>query len=484
MNHWTADGIPTFAVVGRINMGKSAVLATLLEIDDDHLIRVSPTPGETTRCQVLPVEFDGTEHLRFIDTPGFARPVDALHAIERLAAGNPPGLAELGRFVRDLRDEFPDECQLLEPVVEGAGVIYVVDPSKPVRDASLAEIEILRWSGRPRLAVLNCKEERAEFEEEWRLRLGAAFNLVRTFNAHHARYAERRRLLTSLLEIEEHHAERISRVLDSLAGEWGQRREEAAEAILDFLESALALRVDAAASERELDAPRRRERLERELAGRYFQQLATLDRGCLQALLRIHRHHLLEPAAGDDAYTGLDLRGAESWRKFGLNRWQLALAGALAGGAAGLAVDVSLGGATHGAGTVLGGLGAGVAAFFKGDRLPELAVRRGVPTIAAGGARKLVVGPPDSPNFPWVLLDSVLVGYRRILARAHGRRDREPLAAGPAERGGITGRLPGERRALLQKWFNSCLKGKPARGLEPDVYQSLVATLGELEDGA
>ena len=69
MSRWVADGIPTFAVVGRVNMGKSAVLATLLEIDDDQVIRISPTPGETTRCQVLPVVFDGHEHLRFIDTP-------------------------------------------------------------------------------------------------------------------------------------------------------------------------------------------------------------------------------------------------------------------------------------------------------------------------------------------------------------------------------------------------------------------------------
>jgi GTP-binding protein EngB required for normal cell division len=51
--------VPSFAVVGRVNMGKSAVIATLLEIDDNELVRVSATPGETTRCQVHPVVFDG-----------------------------------------------------------------------------------------------------------------------------------------------------------------------------------------------------------------------------------------------------------------------------------------------------------------------------------------------------------------------------------------------------------------------------------------
>ena len=51
--------VPSFAVVGRVNMGKSAVIATLLEIDDNELVRVSATPGETTVCQVHPVVFDG-----------------------------------------------------------------------------------------------------------------------------------------------------------------------------------------------------------------------------------------------------------------------------------------------------------------------------------------------------------------------------------------------------------------------------------------
>ena len=81
----TAD-VPAFAVVGRVNMGKSAVIATLLEIDDNELVRVSPTPGETTRCQPHRVIFGGKECVRFIDTPGFSRPVEALRSSVRCTA--------------------------------------------------------------------------------------------------------------------------------------------------------------------------------------------------------------------------------------------------------------------------------------------------------------------------------------------------------------------------------------------------------------
>ena len=45
---WCTSGVPTFAVVGKVNMGKSAVLATLLEEDDVDVmawaLKTAPTP--------------------------------------------------------------------------------------------------------------------------------------------------------------------------------------------------------------------------------------------------------------------------------------------------------------------------------------------------------------------------------------------------------------------------------------------------------
>src|SRR5690606_4271338 len=133
-----------------------------------------------------------------------------------------------------------------EPLLEGAGVLYVVDPSKPLRDDFLAEMEILRWTGRPRLALLNRRGEVPDAgEEAWRSRLGGAFNLVRTFDAHRARYDERLRLLKALLEIEERHRGRLEETIGLVEREWQQRREESAEVLIQFFEEALALKVGA-----------------------------------------------------------------------------------------------------------------------------------------------------------------------------------------------------------------------------------------------
>jgi len=210
MNEWVTDA-PTFAVVGKTNMGKSSVLSTLLEIDNDAILRVSDTPGETTRCQALPLEFDGEERLRFVDTPGFQRAQDAMRHIQAMHGEGSPNLDTLRRFVSEQKDqgEFIDEALLLEPIVEGAGLLYVIDPTKPIRDDFVAEMEIMRWTGRPRMALLNEKGENDERLAEWKARLGSYFNLVRTFNAHRARFEERRRLLKSLLEIDEGNRARI-----------------------------------------------------------------------------------------------------------------------------------------------------------------------------------------------------------------------------------------------------------------------------------
>jgi hypothetical protein len=470
--------VPVFAVVGRVNMGKSAVLATLLEIDDNELLRVSPTPGETTRCQPHRVVFGGRECVRFIDTPGFSRPVEAMRAIQRLHGEGTPGLETLRKFAGGAGEDFGDEKRLLEPLLAGAGILYVVDPAKPLRDDFLAEMEILRWTGRPRLALLNRRDAATGPDEEsWKTRLGGAFNLVRTFDAHHARYDERLRLLKALLEIEETHRERLEETIHLIENEWRERREEAAEAAITFLESALGLRVGATLEERDLAVPSRRGKKAQLLSKQYFTDLAELERTCFKELLKIYRHHLLKADANPESFIGIDLESKEAWTKFGLSRPQLVAVASAIGASAGLAIDIGTVFFSHGAGTAIGALLGGGAAWFKGGSLPDLRISlTGGVKLGSGEGKSLTIGPPKNPNFPWVLLDGLLSRYRQMLARAHGRRDVEMLAGCET---GLSRGFPAERRALLGKWFNSCLKGAPNRALEPEIFTALVAALEE-----
>ena len=81
-------------------MGKSAVLATLVGDRRQRTPPRQPDPGETTRCQPYRVAFDGRECVRFIDTPGFSRPVEAMRAIQRIHGPGSPDLRRSRNFVR------------------------------------------------------------------------------------------------------------------------------------------------------------------------------------------------------------------------------------------------------------------------------------------------------------------------------------------------------------------------------------------------
>lgn len=476
------DGVPEFAVVGRVNMGKSSVIATLLEIDDNEVLRVSPTPGETTRARAHRVVFGNKECVRFIDTPGFSRPVEAMREIRAIAGNSAPGRDDLRRFVETKGDEFVDEKRLLEPLLDGAGVLYVVDPGRPLRDDFLAEMEILRWTGRPRLALLNRRDSVApEGEELWREKLGSAFNLVRTFDAHRAKYEQRLLLMKALLEIEERHRERLEETIHLIELEWDERRDEAAEVVREFLAEALELRVSVRIEDRDERMPTRRKQKEEDLRAKYFERLKKLEKGYFAKLLEIYRHHLLKVESSAETFRDIDLESEEVWMKWGLSRGQLTLVAAATGAAGGAVVDISTGGLTHGIGTLVGGLGGAGAAWFKGGLLPDLKVdlREGM-KFSTGETKELVMGPPGNANFPWILLDGVLVRYVRILERAHGRRDVEILAGADDE--GYTKRFPQDRKKLLGKWFAACGKGNRPVGkdLETEVLWAIEESMREV----
>ncbi|WP_353109920.1 DUF3482 domain-containing protein [Salinisphaera dokdonensis] len=480
---WVTDAVPCFAVVGKVNMGKSAVLATLLEEDDDRVIRISPEPGETTRCQRLSLVLDGEERLRFIDTPGFQQPVEALRAIRALhgEAGGTPGLDTLRAFVTQSRKtkRFEDECRLLEPLLEGAGILYVVDPGVPVYDSFLAEIEILRFTGRARLALLNQRgADTPAHDAAWREHLGKAFNLVRAFDAHRARFAARRDLLAALNQIDERDRDHLDATMDLLESEWRQRREQAAEHVQSFLRAALRLRENAHyAEDGPAPATARREAIQH-ASRRYFARVSTLERETADALLGIYRHTSVQAQAMAGFGEDLDLASDETWRRLGLTRQQLTWLGAAVGAGAGIGIDAATLGHSLGIGALLGGIGGGALAFFKGDAIPTL--KLDLARVGPLGGRRVTLGPPRNANFSWVLLDSILIRYRQILSRAHARRGDGALG-GDVTTESIARQLPGDRQKALARWFRAVAGDRDDTERDSAAWAALMETLETIE---
>ena len=77
-----SETVPTFAIVGAVNHGKSSVVSTLAENDQ---VRISSMPGETVTCQ----RFWLRDLFAFYDTPGFQNAIEALRELNSCARPEP-----------------------------------------------------------------------------------------------------------------------------------------------------------------------------------------------------------------------------------------------------------------------------------------------------------------------------------------------------------------------------------------------------------
>jgi hypothetical protein len=420
---------PTFAVLGAVNHGKSSVAATLAENDQ---VRISPMPGETVDCQ----RFALGDLFVFYDTPGFQNAREALAELQP-AAQAPDPLALFAAFIERHRGEpdFEAECRLFEPVVEGAGLIYVVDGSRPLLDIHAAEMELLRLTGAPRLAVIN-RTGPGDHMAEWRRRLGQHFNAVREFNAMQAGFAERIDLLETLAGIEQAWKPRLMQAVQLLRDEWGRRLDDAAGLICALLADLLQHRETA-------DAPPAGEPPDaaaQALKQRYLAALAAREARAHAALIALFSHRLVKAGELPAQVFADDLFSAPTWSLLGLSGRQLLAAGAMAGAAVGAGADALTAGHTLLAGSAIGAAVGAAGTLALGKRRPEVVVR--LPQARQLGALRallpgriklggggLVVGPYAALNFPWIVLDRALGTLLYVMQRPHARRDAVTLQA-------------------------------------------------------
>lgn len=413
-------GVPAFAVVGRVNKGKSSVVSTLVE---DDTVRVDREPGTTRVATRFAFRADDGRVLCYaIDTPGFEeapRALAWLQARERSAADRPALVAE---FVRTFAGgaEFADECALLTPILDGAAILYVVDAALPYRRNYEAEMEILRWTGRPRMALVNSIGG-DEHVAEWTRALGQYFSVVRRFDAHRSGFAERVGLLRAFRELDDAARARIDEAIRVLEADWQRRRERAAAIVAELVADAVTFTVEHPLAEHDA--------IERHRAAWEAELLAALrdrEQRARREIERLYRHERLEREEASltpEAFEW-DLFAQESRRVFGLDQWQLVRAGAVGGAALGGVIDAATLGHSFLLGTVIGGVVGGIASWVGTERAVEVKV---LGQSVAG--RVATIGPLRDAQFPWVLLDRAILHYASVVGRAHAKRD--PLTLEP-----------------------------------------------------
>lgn len=467
---------PTFAVVGRVNKGKSSVVSTLIE---DDSVRVDPEPGTTRVCTRFPFRADDGRTLCYVvDTPGFEEAPRALRWLrerEGTAADRP---ATVEKFVETFRasGEFADECALLEPILDGAAVLYVVDASLPYRANYEAEMEILRWTGRPRMALIN-KIGGDDHVEEWRRALSQYFSVVRMFDAHRSGFAERISLLRAFRELDDGARPAIEEAISVLRADWRRRRDRSGRVIAQLLADTIPYTEEHRLGEHESPEPHHRE-----WRDAFLESLRKRERQARREIETLYRHERLERTEIDLTAEAFDrdLFAEESWRVFGLDTWQLVRAGAVGGAAIGGTFDAATLGHSFLLGTVIGGVVGGAAAYWGGLKIAEIRVLG-----QSVGGRVAVVGPVRDANFPWIVLDRALAHYESVAKRAHAQRDVLDVTRSDAKVGASSRFDATERSGLGSMFAKIRARGRPAN---EDVVAELAERIARLlpvagEDG-
>ena len=448
--------VPVFAVVGRVNKGKSSIVATLAE---DESVRIDHRAGTTIECRSYPVVVDGQRLFELVDTPGFHEAPRALAWLKERSTSAASRAEAVTDFVREFgrTEEFQDECRLLRPILEGASILYVVDGTKPYRANYEAEMEILQWTGQPSMALVN-KIGEGDHSAAWRAALNQYFRIVRDFDAFSVNFTERIRLLRAFRELREDWSGPIDGVIEALEADRRQRREETASIVTDLTVHALTFTLTAEVE----DAGDVEERALRTTLEKSFHDgLRSQEqraRGRVQALYR----HGRSPWEGRDLWEEDELRvpaftddlfAETTWAQLGLGPRQLLALYAGAGAAAGGTIDVMAGGSTFLTGTLLGAASGALAGVYQlGQRYASATglVKGLVETVWRSDTdrRPLRIGPHPNLNFPWIVLDRALLHFASVIGRTHARRDAGQVTVREGGRGPSAMLDDGDRKAL------------------------------------
>ena len=456
---------PEIAIIGHPNEGKSSVLSTLAE---DDSVRISPIPGETTRCRTFPVRIDGKEILQFTDTPGFQFPHQLLEALNSYEGNSSERLQKLFEFT-NASPELKDDHELLKPVVRGAGIIYVVDGSRPVRAVDKAEMEILRLIGRPRMAVINCKDDRFDYLDEWKDEFRTRFNAHRLFDAHQATYRERIELLESLKAIDQDWHTLLNEIITSFKADWESRTRTCSRVICDLLKQSLRLQLtDTLAND---DESTSKQAL---LVEKYNKRVMGLEKEAHQQIRSLFKHNIFDYQLPSHSILHNDLFSETTWQLLGLTQKQFLLLGSLGGAAVGASIDVAALGHGLGLFTALGTVAGTLGALAGRSRLLTDATIMGIKIAGP----QIQVGPAETISLLFILVNRAMLYYQQSINWAHGRRDypESLLPSRSSDEIGFTSNWPTSKLKICQRFFKGVQKENGTSSEEEKQMEELLFT--------
>jgi len=450
---------PKFAVVGHPNKGKSSIVSALA-MDDS--VQISDTPGTTTKKRSFPLKVDGKILYELFDTPGFQRSRRVLAWLEQYDVSADKKHEVVQFFINEHKDDpkFNDEIELLEPIMDGAGIIYVVDGSKPYGEEYEAEMEILRWTGQPSMALINHIDE-SDYSQEWKRALGHYFKMVRTFNPMNTSLEQHISILESMAQLKEEWIAPVKESIKLFEIYHDQMLERSSTVIAKLIVQSVSL-VETLNFHGENATAEEKSSVEEN----YKEKLRELERTTQKTIEKIWNHDHLQKEEQSLPLDGMDLFSEQTASVFGLTRKELLVTAAASGAATGAGVDLLFGGTTLLLGTGLGAVIAGVGAFFAFNELSEIKVLG--QTL---GKRYLEMGPMENRNFPYILLGRVLYHTVKVANRSHAVRAVEEFSMDSSFKDRW---LNDELRKSLEKYHKKFRSEKEVEAEELVEYEALI----------
>ncbi|SFV54974.1 probable integral membrane protein NMA1898 [hydrothermal vent metagenome] len=401
---------PRFAVVGHPNKGKSSIVSTLAH---DESVQISNIPGTTTKQRAFPLRIDGKILYELYDTPGFqrARATLAWLKAEDISAHHRPDRVK--KFIYEHRDDarFHDEVELLEPIMSGAGIIYVVDGSKPYGVEYEAEMEILRWTGQPSMALINLIDD-SNYVDEWKMALGQYFRLVRLFNPMEANFSQHIALLESMAQLKEEWTSGVKESIDIFAKYQSQKIDDSANLIAKSTANALSYISSLPISSNEATDSEKSQVVEN-----YKEKIRSIENTMHQKIAKIWKHSSLDSTIDTALFLEMDLFSKESESLFGLSKRDMLIAGVTSGALTGSGIDLMVGGSSFMLGSAIGAIAGGVGVMLGYNEISDMKVLG-----QKLGSKRVEVGPMQNRNFPYILLRRTIYYTQEIANRPHANR--------------------------------------------------------------
>lgn len=440
---------PVFAVVGHPNKGKSSVVATLSQND---AIAIALEPGTTRKRQAYPLSLDDNILYTLVDTPGFQRPRRVLQWLEAHSLSASDRAETVAAFVTQHRDDprFRDECELLTPLLEGAGIIYVVDGSVPYSAEHEAEMTILRWTGRPSLALINSIGA-DDYSDSWQAALGQFFQVVRKFDAVRAPFAQHLGLLRAFGQLEPAWEQPLEQATHFLAAQREQRKGEAARLIASTLEGMMSYQ------ERSnlLTRPGATDDPSEQLRKRWYQHQRQQEQTLRHTIERLYQHKRIQRQEAELAWhSEHDLFSVENRKIWGVSKSYLATAGFGAGAMSGLGIDALTLGHSFGAAALVGGVLGAAGSLYYAGRLKLSVLSH---SLLKNGQQTTTFGPVQDSQFGYIVLGRAVDHWWHISHRNHAGRDLLELE--PADSHWLE-QLERKGRQAIQGSFDRCRKQK------------------------